>query len=307
MFCKCCGKPVKGTVCELCGKEAILHAYSQDLADWMSQPSVSDGADSISKTDTLSTEATYRKGYLEGINVGKHDGRTEGSSSTNSIWMKRVKVALAVTCIVFVFVGGLCAFLGYRRGYNAGYVIGKTSGYNRGLTDGEEKGHDSGYNEGIKYLRSEISTAYDAGYNKGKEEALTTPTPSFALTTSPSVTPIYKLGSEGEPITLIQERLQELGYYTIKIDGLYGPGTEAAVSEFQNRNGLSPTGVVDKETMEKLLSIDAIPKLPPSEPSSATPLGALVETSDIPSLEPEATPSPTHNPSAANPQQSTGN
>lgn len=58
------------------------------------------------------------------------------------------------------------------------------------------------------------------------------------------------VGNEG--VKWIQYQLQQKGYYSSKIDGFFGPGTEAAVKNFQNANGLSADGSVGPITRSKL-------------------------------------------------------
>lgn len=55
----------------------------------------------------------------------------------------------------------------------------------------------------------------------------------------------------------LQERLKDLGYYTIAVDGIYGSGTERAVRHFQRINGLGKTGVADNATQQLLYSSSA--------------------------------------------------
>lgn len=52
----------------------------------------------------------------------------------------------------------------------------------------------------------------------------------------------------------IQSRLAELGYYKMKIDGLWGPGSKRALKNFQKANGLESSGEWDMESQRKLLS-----------------------------------------------------
>lgn len=40
-------------------------------------------------------------------------------------------------------------------------------------------------------------------------------------------------GSKGDAVKALQERLKELGYYSIAVDGDYGNGTVKAVTAFQ--------------------------------------------------------------------------
>ena len=56
----------------------------------------------------------------------------------------------------------------------------------------------------------------------------------------------------------IQCLLQYLGYYTITVDGIWGPGTEQAVKDFQHDNGLEEDGVPGVQTQPALL--DAVAK-----------------------------------------------
>ncbi len=68
----------------------------------------------------------------------------------------------------------------------------------------------------------------------------------------------------------LQRRLIGLGYLQGEADGIFGGGTEAALSEFQRLNGLEPTGALDEATRALLDSAQAMP-MPTPEP---TPLAA---------------------------------
>ena len=56
----------------------------------------------------------------------------------------------------------------------------------------------------------------------------------------------------------IQCLLQYLGYYTITVDGIWGPGTEQATKDFQAAEGLEDDGIPGKLTQAALL--DAVAK-----------------------------------------------
>ncbi len=60
-------------------------------------------------------------------------------------------------------------------------------------------------------------------------------------------------------IYTLQQRLKDLGYYTIKVDGIFGSGTQRAVRLFQQVNGLSVTGKADHATQKLLYSSSAKP------------------------------------------------
>ncbi len=67
---------------------------------------------------------------------------------------------------------------------------------------------------------------------------------SAAITSDMTLT----LGSRGEHVTLIQQRLKEWGYYTGTVDGIFGRGTYNAVVRFQRKNGLTADGRVGRKT-----------------------------------------------------------
>ena len=72
--------------------------------------------------------------------------------------------------------------------------------------------------------------------------------------------PVLMLGSTGSDVSDLQARLLELGYYEGAIDGRYASGTQAAVQEFQSRNGLTADGVAGRQTQDLLYSGGAQPK-----------------------------------------------
>jgi murein L,D-transpeptidase YcbB/YkuD len=62
----------------------------------------------------------------------------------------------------------------------------------------------------------------------------------------PALPGIIKLGSQGELVRLIQDKLG------IKVDGIFGSLTEKAVKEFQRNNGLAVDGIVGQNTWSKM-------------------------------------------------------
>lgn len=62
----------------------------------------------------------------------------------------------------------------------------------------------------------------------------------------------YKRGSYGSVVTEIQEKLQNWGYYSGSVDGVYGSRTEDAVKKFQQNNGLTADGVAGSATLAAL-------------------------------------------------------
>lgn len=66
-----------------------------------------------------------------------------------------------------------------------------------------------------------------------------------------------KEGAKGQEVRELQQRLQDLGYYTRTVDGTFGAGTTAALKDFQKANGLSTDGIAGPKTMEILNSSNA--------------------------------------------------
>src|ERR1039457_5104842 len=63
---------------------------------------------------------------------------------------------------------------------------------------------------------------------------------------------ILSLGSHGDEVRQLEQRLQDLNLYTGSIDGVFGGGVQSAVKTFQGANGLAPDGVVGPQTWSAL-------------------------------------------------------
>lgn len=59
-------------------------------------------------------------------------------------------------------------------------------------------------------------------------------------------------GARGDEVRAIQEELLEAGFDVGAADGMFGRGTERAISDLQRRSGLTPTGTVDAATRAAL-------------------------------------------------------
>ena len=59
---------------------------------------------------------------------------------------------------------------------------------------------------------------------------------------------VISLGSRGNTVTQIQQRLKQWGYYTGAVDGIFGRSTHDAVVLFQRQNGLTTDGQVGQKT-----------------------------------------------------------
>lgn len=82
-------------------------------------------------------------------------------------------------------------------------------------------------------------SSYDNGYSQSQPSRV-----SYAAPQSPSLSP--------EMIQQVQSRLQQAGNYNGRIDGQWGPATEAGVRSYQQQHNLNPTGQLDGNTLAAL-------------------------------------------------------
>jgi peptidoglycan hydrolase-like protein with peptidoglycan-binding domain len=81
----------------------------------------------------------------------------------------------------------------------------------------------------------------------------TTPEPTATTALDPAGRATLQTGSSGPDVTLVQQRLTDLGYYSGPVDGSYGAGTATAVQAFQTAEGITPAdGVVGPATWTAL-------------------------------------------------------
>jgi len=98
------------------------------------------------------------------------------------------------------------------------------------------------------------------GSNAGSLQTITNTTTTNHTTTTtpttPTVTPPTQTLTENDTnqaqVKLLQKELIYLGFLTGKADGVYGPGTKAAVEQFQSSRQLTPDGVVGPATLAAL-------------------------------------------------------
>ena len=67
-----------------------------------------------------------------------------------------------------------------------------------------------------------------------------------------------RLGNTGLAVQALQTRLQELGYFTQGVSGVFDANTEAAVRRFEQTYGTMQTGVATSEMQARLFSADAL-------------------------------------------------
>lgn len=82
-----------------------------------------------------------------------------------------------------------------------------------------------------------------------KDDGIVGPLTWQALETgAPVKTPMLRIGSAGESVSIVQRVLQEANFYHGSIDGIFGPITDAAVLSLQKSFGLVQDGIVGPRT-----------------------------------------------------------
>lgn len=150
-----------------------------------------------------------------------------------------------------------------QRLIDLGYYTGKVTGtYNEGTE------------EAIKAYQKKSSLEADgvcgpvtrtALYGANAIYAVPTAIPVVVPTLQPTVTPltpentvIIRSGSVGPEVLRLQQRLQELGYYLSRLDGVYLTEDIEAVRAFQKANGLKVDGKAGYETQSTLYGDNAV-------------------------------------------------
>ena len=64
-----------------------------------------------------------------------------------------------------------------------------------------------------------------------------------------SVDALSQLGSRGQEVRSIQQKLRSLGFYAGSVDGIYGAQTRRAVVAFQKSVGITADGVAGPKTL----------------------------------------------------------
>ncbi len=107
--------------------------------------------------------------------------------------------------------------------------------------------------------------------------AVPTPAPTMAR---PGTT--VRQGAKGADAKMVQNRLKALGYFTNRVDGLFGDRSVKALKAFQENNGLTPDGIAGPDTYDVLFSANA---LKANQKPTPTPV-----PTEVPTPTPEPTP-----------------
>ena len=60
---------------------------------------------------------------------------------------------------------------------------------------------------------------------------------------------LSQLGSRGQEVRQIQQKLKQLGFYSGSVDGVYGTATQKAVRQFQKNCGITAEGIAGPKTL----------------------------------------------------------
>ena len=113
----------------------------------------------------------------------------------------------------------------------------------------------------LEIMFSGVTATQESNTQNNNEQAESQTNVIETSNLSSNTTPILstlRIGSKGHPVTLLQSRLNELGYSTGYPDGDFGPKTFSAVMTFQRVNGLLADGVVGPATIGKLFGNAAV-------------------------------------------------
>ena len=104
---------------------------------------------------------------------------------------------------------------------------------------------------GLSNMFAQAGTAADKAGAYGKAVAARRPLASKGPRWRPCKK-VIKRNCEGDNVTVIQRKLQDLGFYKKPLDKKFGGGTRAAVIAFQKDNSLEPDGAVGNNTIKVL-------------------------------------------------------
>lgn len=64
-----------------------------------------------------------------------------------------------------------------------------------------------------------------------------------------AIAALSQIGSRGDEVRRVQSKLKELGFYSGKVDGIYGTNTRDAVRAFQKSVGITADGIAGQKTL----------------------------------------------------------
>ena len=129
-------------------------------------------------------------------------------------------------------------------------------GYLSGSADGEYGGATE---TAVKAFQKKAKIWDDGIAGPDTQKALYASSAPKASSVASVVGLSLKEGMNGDEVRALQRRLITLGYLKGNADGDFGSGTKAAVTAFQQQNGLKADGIAGTATHNKLFSDEAVP------------------------------------------------
>lgn len=108
-----------------------------------------------------------------------------------------------------------------------------------------------------------------------------------------------RVGSRGEAVKQLQTKLQQLGYFSGTVDGVYGNATRQAVLEFQTATDLLGDGIAGAETIAQLQTASPKPTREPEASDTEAETEVEIAIAPSPSSNSTSTPAPAAVPTRA--------
>jgi peptidoglycan hydrolase-like protein with peptidoglycan-binding domain len=94
---------------------------------------------------------------------------------------------------------------------------------------------------------------FGGGHNQqASRSSASGPSYASAPASQPNYAPSQNAAMSPEMIQQVQQKLQQDGMYRSRIDGVWGPSTEAAVRSYQQQHNLNASGQLDSATLAAL-------------------------------------------------------
>lgn len=143
----------------------------------------------------------------------------------------------------------------------------KALGFYAGQADGD---YGPATEEAVKAFQKQYKLTPDGVAGEGTLTKLANAKATMIPAVTPAPTGSLKIGSKGDNVRSVQQKLKSLGFYNGSVDGDFGEGTAAAVTRFQKQYGLTADGKVGTQTLNTLRNARATAK-PDYKPTTPTP------------------------------------